>query len=438
MIKPNQISNSTESIQENVHKNKKWLAKARINAKKRLTPKMFELYCDYSDELLLNSHSLSGRKKILVQFVSIVNAYKIKNLKTISAEEIKQIVIKIMEVHSDNGKETWYSQDLKKQVRMMVRFAKTGSHLQPEQGELPELKQIKCRKIADKLTREDMPTDEDCREILKACGDSLMDRAMFSVHMEAGTRVAELLTLQIKHVVLDEYGAMIAVDGKTGARKIRIVSSVPDLVKWINVHPFRDDRNHALFITTINNKYYGSGLSYVAFKKRLKCVVEKTTIKKRIHSHLFRHKEITDLAGKLTEAESRKRHGCGSSSNMPSRYTHLNDQDVDNKMLQIMGVKKTEEKKRESYIECQYCHVKYPNDTRFCETCAKPLDVVEAELMKSKAKEETQAMVYEIMRQDKSKKKKNKRGEALQEQLLSQQEEIQSLKDMITKMSKAE
>ncbi|MBT6646056.1 MAG: hypothetical protein HOB51_00850, partial [Thaumarchaeota archaeon] len=76
--------------------------------------------------------------------------------------------------------------------------------------------------------------------------------------------------------------------------------------------------------------------------------------------------------------------------------------------------------------------------TRFCETCAKPLDVVEAELMKSKAKEETQAMVYEIMRQDKSKKKKNKRGEALQEQLLSQQEEIQSLKDMITKMSKAE
>ena len=438
MIKPNQISNSTESIQENVHKNKKWLAKARINAKKRLTPKMFELYCDYSDELLLNSHSLSGRKKILVQFVSIVNAYKIKNLKIITAEEIKQIVIKIMEVHSDNGKETWYSQDLKKQVRMMVRFAKTGSHLQPEQGELPELRQIRCRKIADKLTREDMPTDEDCREILKACGDSLMDRAMFSVHMEAGTRVAELLTLQIKHVVLDEYGAMIAVDGKTGARKIRIVSSVPDLVKWINVHPFRDDRNHALFITTINNKYYGSGLSYVAFKKRLKCVVEKTTIKKRIHSHLFRHKEITDLAGKLTEAESRKRHGWGSSSNMPSRYTHLNDQDVDNKMLQIMGVKKDVEKKKESYIECQYCHVKYPNDTRFCETCAKPLDVVEAELMKSKAKEETQAMVYEIMRQDKSKKKKNKRGEALQEQLLSQQQEIQSLKDMITKMSKTE
>ena len=442
MIKPNQISNSTESIQENVHKNKKWLAKARINAKKRLTPKMFELYCDYSDELLLNSHSLSGRKKILVQFVSIVNAYKIKNLKTISAEEIKQIVIKIMEVHSDNGKETWYSQDLKKQVRMMVRFAKTGSHLQPEQGELPELKQIKCRKIADKLTREDMPTDEDCREILKACGDSLMDRAMFSVHMEAGTRVAELLTLQIKHVVLDEYGAMIAVDGKTGSRKIRIVSSVPDLVKWINAHPYRDDPNHALFISTRNSLIMGCALSYHGFNQRLKKWCRIAGITKRMHSHLFRHAEITKLAGKLTEPEQRIRHGWTSGSSMPSRYTHLNNQDVDNKMLQIMGIKKKAVEEESQFIECQYCHIKHPIDTKYCETCAKPLDVVEAEKLQRESKEETQAMVYELMRQEKAKAAKNnyqnKRDKQLEIQMQAQETEIQMLKDMITKMSKAE
>ena len=35
--------------------------------------------------------------------------------------------------------------------------------------------------------------------------------------MEAGTRIGELLSMQIRHVVTDEYGAMIAVDGKTGA-----------------------------------------------------------------------------------------------------------------------------------------------------------------------------------------------------------------------------
>jgi integrase len=211
--KSNQKANQTENIQENVHKNKTWLAKARLNAKKKLTPKMFKLYCEYSDHLLLCSHSLAGRKKSLVQFVIIVNRFKIKDLTTITAEEIKQIVITIMVENSNNGKETWYSQDLKKQVRFLVRFAKTGSHYLADEGELPELRQIKCRAIADKLSREEMPTEADCREILNAC-DSPMDRAMLAVHMEAGTRVGELLTLQIKHVVLDEYGAMIAVDGK--------------------------------------------------------------------------------------------------------------------------------------------------------------------------------------------------------------------------------
>ena len=429
-------ANQTEDIQENVHKNTKWIVKARVNAKKKLTPKMFKLYCEYSDYLLLQSHALSGRKKMLVQFVSIVNRFKIKDLKTITSEEIKQIVIEIMVENSDNGKETWYSQDLKKQLRHMIRFGKTGSHYLPEEGELPELRQIKCRTIRDKLSREELPTDEDCKKIINAC-DNLMDRAMLGVHIEAGTRVAELLTLQIKHVVVDQYGATIAVDGKTGARKIRIVSSVPDLLKWINVHPYREDRNHALFITTINNKYYGCSLSYVAFKRRLGKIVAKTDITKRIHSHLFRHAEITKRAVQLTEAQARRRYGWGKSSNMPSRYTHLNDKDVDDRMLQIMGVKKKEEEEEAPIIECQYCHVKYPRNTVYCESCAKPLDVVEAERMKEAAKQETEAMIQELVRKERSEKAKKKFYQKRDKEVEEKQQEIDSLKEMIKKMSKA-
>lgn len=437
MTKNTQRANQTEDIQENVHKNRKWIAKARINAKNKLTPKMFKLYCEYSDHLLLCSHSISGRKKMLTQFVIIVNRFKIKDLTTITAEEIKQIVISIMVENSDNGKESWYSQDLKKQVRFLVRFAKTGSHYLADEGELPELRQIKCRTIADKLSREELPTEEDCKEILNAC-DSPMDRAMLHVQMEAGTRVGELLTLQIKHVVTDAYGAMIAVDGKTGARQIRIVSSVPDLLKWINVHPYKDDREHALFITTINNKYRGRGLSYVAFKRRLATIVAKTNITKRIHSHLFRHAEITKRAGDLTEAQARIRYGWGKSSNMPSRYTHLNDKDVDNKMLQLMGVTRKEEVQEASIIECQYCHVKYSIDTKYCETCAKPLDAVEAERMEREQKDKTQAMIYELVRKERAEKAKqvyHEKRDNQMEELLKQNQELQ---DMVNKMSKAQ
>ena len=438
MKKPNTVSNETEALSDNVHRNSQWLVSANKRAKKQLSPKMYQLYCDYSDELLLNAHSTGGRKKILVQFVAIVTRYKIEDLKTITPERIKEIVLEIMKRHSNNGQETWYSADMKKQVRMMIRFAKTGSHLQAVTGDLPELLFIKCRKIKDKLSREDLPTDDDCQQILRACSDSLMDRAMLSVHMEAGTRIKELLSMQIKHVVIDEYGAMIAVDGKTGARKIRIVSSVPYLVKWINAHPYKDDRNHALFISTFNTKFLGQGLSYGGFQAKLKKIVKNAGIDKRVHSHLFRHKAITDLAGKLTEPESRKRYGWSKSSNMPSRYTHMNNQDVDDKMLKIYGLKKRVEEEEPTFLECHSCHAKHPLDTKFCEACMKPLDVVEAERMENESKQHNEAMMYELLRREKSKESKNRRGEKLKQQLQDQQKEIQMLKDMVNKMSKAE
>jgi len=40
--------------------------------------------------------------------------------------------------------------------------------------------------------------------------------------MEAGTRPGEILNLRIKHVTFDKHGAILQVDGKIGARTIRI------------------------------------------------------------------------------------------------------------------------------------------------------------------------------------------------------------------------
>jgi hypothetical protein len=42
MKKPNQISNTAESLSENVHRHGKWLDKQHQTAKKRLSPEMFK------------------------------------------------------------------------------------------------------------------------------------------------------------------------------------------------------------------------------------------------------------------------------------------------------------------------------------------------------------------------------------------------------------
>ena len=438
MKKPNKISNTTEAISQNVHRHDKWLISQRQNAEKRLTPKQFKWFKKYDDDLVMSGVSHATRHTNLTRFVKLVTEYNLEDLEKITVEQVKEIVVNIMRKHGRNGQESWYSQDTKKQLKHIIRFAKTGSRFVPDTGELSELNFIKVRTPKDKLAREDLPTDDDCKQLLRACGDSPMDKAMLAVHMEAGTRIGELLSMQIRHVVTDEYGAMIAVDGKTGARKIRIVSSVPDLVKWINAHPYRDDPNHALFISTRNSLIMGCALSYHGFNQRLKKWCKIAGITKRMHSHLFRHAEITKLAGKLTEPEQRIRHGWTSGSSMPSRYSHMNNQDVDDKMLQIMGIKKPTVEEEAKFLECQYCHIKHPLDTKYCETCMKPLDVVEAARLERQDKEETQAMVYELIRKEKSTKAKKAYLMQRDKKVEEQQAEIQSLKDMISKMSKAE
>jgi integrase len=437
MKKPNKVSNTTDSLYENVHRHGTWLSGLRERAERELTPKMFEMFTKYDNDLVMSAVANSTRHTALSKFLLVAGKYDVEDFTTITKEQINTIVVEIMNRYSSNGQETHYSCDCKKQLKCIVRFAKTGSRTKPISGEIPELLNVICKTPKDKLTREDLPTDDDCKQLLNACGDSLMEKAMFAVDMEASTRVGELLSLQIKHVVFDQYGAMISVDGKTNARKIRIVKSVPHLLKWINSHPYRDDRNHALWISTHSTRWMGNALSYHAFNKRLKKRCKQAGITKRVYSHLFRHKGITDLAGKLKESESRIRHGWSRSSSMPSRYTHMNNEDVDNKMLQIMGVKKKDEEQQSPIIECQYCHVKYPSDTTYCETCAKPLDIVEAERMEKESKDKTEALVYEIMRIEKSKKSKSKHDIIRDNKIKEQEKEIELLKQAIEKMSQA-
>jgi len=139
------------------------------------------------------------------------------------------------------------------------------------------------------------------------------------VHAEAGTRPGEILSLSIKHVIFDEYGAIIKVDGKTGPRPIRLVKSTPNLSSWINVHPMRDNPDAPLWINT-SPKKFGEPLSYQASYQMVKRRCQIAELPKNVNLKLFRHSEATSSANFMTEAQLRKRHGWSNTSKMPARF----------------------------------------------------------------------------------------------------------------------
>ncbi len=100
------------------------------------------------------------------------------------------------------------------------------------------------------------------RPTVDVCAGDVMLKALIHVQYEAGTRPGELLNLKIKHVKVDEYGAIISVDGKTNARPVRLIESVPDLVAWINAHPLKENYDAPLWIMK-NKKQFGNALPVV-------------------------------------------------------------------------------------------------------------------------------------------------------------------------------
>jgi len=418
---------------ENIHRRSQWITRYIEKQRKQLSPQNLKTFSDYNDDMIIHSVSENTRYKNLSHFGLLTKMIQ-KNWVDVNEKDLRSLVTKIMIKHGENGKETGYTFVLKMSLRAIVRFVKLGTRSKPEDGESSMLKFIKLKKPKDKLTREDLPTDEEVQKILAVCADSSRDKAMISVHAEAGTRIGELLGMKIKDFTIDKNGGMIKVDGKTGVRPIRIVKSVPYLTRWLNDHPNKDDHENPLWVYIHASDTFGKPINYAGFNSILQKRVRQAGITKRISSHLFRHKEITDLANKLTESESRMRHGWEKTSLMPSKYTHLNQEDLDDKMLVIMGVN-TEKQKEDELRECVYCKIRYPVETRFCDTCSRPLDVADAIQMEKEQEERTRALIMETLRQEHSNKSKSIQSNKMQKTIKVQSKEIQELKKLVQRLA---
>ena len=178
----------------------------------------------------------------------------------------------------------------KKILKIFFRWLKLGSREFNDVRDLDETKKAKLGKIRDKIAREDLITEEGKEKLLKACSGNIRDRALIDVQCESEIRPGELLTLKIKHVKFDKYDAIIHVDGKTGARPVRLIQSIPNLASWMDVHPLKEDFNSPLWVN-LSKKSFWTQMSSASARQIVKRVSKKANISKRIYLNLFRHSE---------------------------------------------------------------------------------------------------------------------------------------------------
>ena len=169
-----QISKSDQK--ENIYNRSQRIAHYTKRQRKYLSAKNLETFLKYNDDMIVCSISDNTRYKNLDHFGLLTKMLQ-KDWIDVTENDLRKLVANIMTKHDSFPFSPWYSHVLKISLKAIVRFVKLGTRNKPEDGELSMLKFIKSKKPKDKLTREDLPTDDEVQRILAACSDSTRDKA---------------------------------------------------------------------------------------------------------------------------------------------------------------------------------------------------------------------------------------------------------------------
>ncbi len=335
----------------------------KLKRNSQIIPENKKAIFDFDDYIMTIGVKIGRRYKYLY-FLQKFSAMLGKAFDLATKEDIKRLVVAI-----DRRRDLTESSkaDRKIIIKRFYKWLKTDDEEYP-----PETRWIKCT-LKYNLCRlpEELLTEEDVKKLADAATRP-RDKAFVLCLYESGCRVGELLTIQNKNVSFDDCGAVLRVTGKTGDRRVRIVSSAPALATWLDFHPFKDEPEAYVW----SRKLYNSAndrlpCGYASIVKILRILAGRAGIKKKITPHLFRHSRATALAKRLTEAQMKAHFGWVQGSDMAGVYVHLSGRDVDEAILGTCGLGKNSEGKENVLrpIACPRCNSNNAPASRFCTKC---------------------------------------------------------------------
>jgi len=219
----------------------------------------------------------------------------------------------------------------------------------------------------DLLTKENIENQVDAAK-------NPRDKAFIYLLYESGARIGELIDLTVGDIEDRKHGKKITIDGKTGARRLPLVESVPHLNNWLNKHP-NPEKDAPLWCKI----QQGSGDDQLGYRyireKILKKNMERADIEKPSNPHHYRHSRASFLANEMTEAQLCEWFGWVQGSDVPSKYVHLSGRDIDNAYDQMHGLyEPDEEEQTPDVVECPRCQELNEPNAAFCMRCGFALD----------------------------------------------------------------
>jgi site-specific recombinase XerD len=291
----------------------------------------------------------------------------------------------------------WTKHDLRVALKKLCRWmTQTGrSSLDPSS--------IRARRVPARTTLpNDLLTPEDVMAMVAATS-SARTKAFIVLLYETGARIGEVAPLRIRDLAQHPSGMEVHLprEGKTGARRVLVVTAVPFLKAWLNCHPYGQHPDALLWC--VRNQ--GRPVSYAALAKMLRKAARAARLSKRVNPHKFRHSRATYLANHLTEAQMNQFFGWRQGSDMPSTYVHLSGRDVDDALLHSYGLPTASKAGPSPALvprTCTQCHTENPATNSFCGLCGLPLDgaVAQAALKQNLDRQQADGIMDQLIQDE--------------------------------------
>ena len=212
-------------------------------------------------------------------------------------------------------------------------------------------------------------TADEFDRMMNVC-HTLRDRTFISLLYDSGCRISEVLTLKVRDVTFDDYGAILIVSGKAGTRRVRLFgTSVPFLRKWVETR--RAKQGSDAFVFANSRDLNQQPMHYHQALQVVRRTAVRARIAKKVNPHLFRHTRATLLAEHIADAPLEIQMGWVHGSSMTRTYVHLSGKDMDRIILRAYGVEVREDAEAldNPLGKCIWCGAMNPLKSKYCLRC---------------------------------------------------------------------
>jgi len=398
-----------------IHEYKKmYEATIRLLNKADISNENKAILLEYDRAKSLEGIALSTRIRVLLCLRDFATFLK-KNIRDSMKDDIKNY---IFYVDSRPNYSIATKVKYRSVLKRFFKWLRYGDDYQSMNDYPEEVKWLKInikKKDRVRISREDLLTEEEIKKLIDVAEDP-REKAFISLISDCGARIGEIGNLRIGDVYRDEFSFLVHLRGKTGEREDCVTYSDPYLAQWLNIHPFKHDKNAPLWVN-LGNRNRLKQMKYRSFYKICKKLIQKAGINKKFHPHIFRHSRVTINLSKgiMTGEQAKVYFGWTPDTRMLENYSHLQAKDANDAIRRACGFKKEDEQViKLKPVVCRVCHQVNGPDMNFCEKCGRPLNV-KTELMYRHYVTDAYEIITKLLKDDKeyfeiTKKKIQERG----------------------------